>query len=286
MRYVIPLKVQNLNTSIQKNDYPAYDNEKTYKLGECVSVKEDNKNYKCAKENAVGLNPKDNPRIWISEPMNFYAMFDGFNSKITTDNKDISFNFIASDDGDTFSFFDLCAKQIIININGVEVSQNTFIVDVKSFYDYLFAKSKFIKQTDVKFKFFRGDKISITLIDFDNKASCKYFAYGKAQDLGLSLYDGNISIKSFSKITRDDFGNANLIKRDSFIIFDIPVIIDELELSNITQIFKEIDATPCVFIGDESNTHEVLRVFGVYQNFQAPINPRKIIYNLKIEGIQ
>lgn len=281
--------LKQINLSL--DDYAPYDNEHVYNIGDSVSVKEDGKNYKCAKDNTQGKIPKDNPFIWISEPLNALAMFDESNSKATKAKGEIIFSFKASDSIDTFAFFGLKAKNVTISIDEVggvrkDVSFLAFNSRISNFYEYLYNKSYFIRQKSIKLKAYKDDVITIKVQDFDNISEVKYFTYGQQQSLGVSLYDANVSIKSYSLKKVDEWGNTSLQKRGSYTTYTMPVLINELELTPIVDTLNDLDGQACVFIGDDnSNKHEALTVFGYFENFNAPIIKSSIKYTLKIDSI-
>lgn len=317
MRYVVPHEITEFSTNVSRQDYTEYSPTTTYNVGDTCTVLSEKKNYKCTKDGTTNKNPKDNPNLWISEPTNAYAMLVYTSSKKTENNNEINISFRVQNI-DFIALFGVEASKIDIKVT--DIRTNTIIFnktspmhydDLQNFGDYLFAPRELKDRLSTKFSndellnifanFSKNEikdrltatppiyfdvKVEISIKNPNSKAKCGYMCCGRGRELGLSLEDGaSTGLKSYTKKERDEWGNINLVKGAIFDVMDIPVLIDSKNLDLVKERFRKIDATPCVFIGDESNFYNSLTVFGFYKDLEMPIRKTKTKYNLRIESI-
>lgn len=292
MQYVVPNELELINTNVALNDYENYNNEKTYNTGDKVSLVSEKKNYFCAKDNTKGIAPQSNSQIWIDEAMNAYAMFDFSTNKQTQNQNLIEISIKSIGNSDFISLFNIEAKEIEITIKTADheilyqSTEQMFDESIEDFADYLYAGREPKDRVSFNPNISYGANINIKIKNPNTIAKCGYLAVGFQDDLGLSLYGGNIGFKSFTKKEKDEWGNTKIKKGNVYDTMEMPVLINTEKLDTIKQKLKKIDATPCVFIGDNSQEFDSLLIFGMYESFKAPINPKKLTYTLKVEAIQ
>lgn len=292
MQYIVPNELEIVNTNVPLNDYEAYEPTKTYNTGDKVTIASEKKNYFCAKDNTQNIAPQSNSEIWIDEAMNAYAMFDFNTSKQTQHQNLIEINIKSIGNADFIALFNIEASSVEITIKTADnemiyqSEENAFSEFIEDFADYLYAGREMKDRISFSPNISYGANINIKIKNQDATAKCGYLAVGFQNDLGVSLYGGNIGFKSFTKKEKDEWGNTKIKKGNIYDTMQIPVLISTDRLDIIKQKLKKIDATPCVFMGDNSQEFDSLLIFGMYESFTAPINPQKLTYTLKVEAIQ
>lgn len=317
MRYVVPHEITEFSTNVAKQDYTEYSPNTTYNVGDTCTILSENKNYKCTKDNTQNKNPKDNPTLWISEPTNANAMLVYTSSKKTINENEINISFRVKNI-DFIALFGVEASNIRVKVTDMRTNtiiynkdKNMFYDDLQNFGDYLFAPRELKEKLNTKFSkdellnifanfskteirdrltanppIYFDVRVEISIKNPNSQAKCGYMCCGRGRELGISLQNGaSTGLKSYTKKERDEWGNVNLIKGAIFDVMDIPVLIDSENLDLVKERFKKIDATPCVFIADESNAYTSLTIFGFYKDLEMPISKNKTNYTLRVESI-
>ena len=314
MRYVIPQTITLTSTTVSTTgDYTAYNASTTYNTGDKCSVVADKKNYICTANATVGKTPSLNPTIWISEPMNAYAMLDLTSAKKTVASGNMTFKF-NSINIDAIHLFGVTATSVTVSVK--DLTTNTVIfnettnmetADIDNFADYLFSEQELTdllsaRLTTIEMQnvinamsntqiltamtatppIYYNVEVTVTLVG--TTTALGYIIVGRQRELGVTLYGGTTGIKSYTTKERDDWGNMNLVAGNTYDTMDLPVSIDSAKVSVVKERLKKIDSVPCVFIGDE-NDNFPLTIFGTYFDLEMPITPTKSQYNLRIESI-
>lgn len=289
MRLIKNRELLNITTSLSKNDYPSYDSTKVYNAGDKVTIGE--KNWFCTKDKTKDKKPNEYENIlWISQPINAYAMFDAKADTKTkfTDTLTCSFDV---EHTDRICFFGLDAKEIDITVENISYGEKKQIKNLKadvlnSFADYLFAPFTYLSSCTFSFPLMYKGKITVNIKPKKGKTGyLTHMFVGKVEDLGLSLYGGKIGIKSFTKKVRNAWGDMKITKGNTYNIFDVPVMINNHSIDYVFDTLKEVEAQPCVFLADESEKIKNLKILGTYRDLEIPIVSSKSIYNLRIESI-
>lgn len=167
---------------------------------------------------------------------------------------------------------------------GVVSLDNTLMSD---WYDYFF------EEYDFKSYFTLTDippySTARIIIDLDSTSEVKvgHVVYGNYYNLGLTQYGAAFGIKDFSVKDTDDFGITTFTPRAFSKRADLQLWIENYNLTKVTKILSDLRATPSVWIGStETNTNEVLTVFGFYREFETTISyPSVSMCRLSIEGL-
>ncbi len=318
MKYVVPQEIEILDTNVPLNDYPEYNNSTTYNAGDKVTVADDKKNYYCTVDNTQNKIPKDNPNLWVSSPMNRYALLDGtFGTQTKNqDSIDISFN---AKNCDSICFFNLDANSISIKMT--DNTTNTIVYnedfslsydELSGFGDYLFNEKELrdrlvdkvsistleavinsMTEQQILDRFtanppiYYDTKVEISIKKQGGMAKCGFLCVGRQRDLGLSLWDGvKTGIQSFSRKERNpQWGTVELKKGEIADLMSLNCLLDTANVDVVRNRLKKIDGIPCVFLGDESNNINSLTIYGFFKDFIMPLNPTKTVYTLEIESL-
>lgn len=308
MKYVVPQTLSIETTNVPLGDYTEYSPSTTYNTDSKVTVLADKKNYICVADGTIGKTPKDNPLLWISEPMNAYALLDLTNAKATTQTGNMIFSYRAINI-DSISLFGVNASSVNITVENVPTSTVIFnqtfnmeSADIEDFGDYLFTEQELsdmlstrltltqmqavvdamtneqiITQFTANPPIYYDVRVTITLTG--TTTALAYLISGRQRELGVTLSDGTTGLKSFSKKERNQWGTMVAQKGNSFDAMDLPILIDSNKITIVKKRLKDIDAIPCVFISSDS-----FQVFGVYFDLEMPLTSQTSEYNLRLES--
>lgn len=290
MKILKPLHFNYLTCNISLQDHAEYSPTSTYSVGDTCTVLAEKKNYKCTKDEVLNKNPKDNPSLWVSEPLNAYAMLDMKNSKKTKFQNEISFSFEATNVDNIF-LLGLDAKSVEIVVKkGSDVVHNittTLTEEIKTLWQYFFSERKKIsKKAGLNVKSYGKLHISVKIKNPNEIAKCQYLIVGRQRDVGISLQDGaSIGIRGIVGNQRDEWGNLTLRKGGAFRSADIPVLIDNNKIDDVLYILEEAIDEPHLWIGDESQNIKSFTLLGKFFDLEVPISSSKSTYNLRLESI-
>ncbi|AGH31830.1 hypothetical protein SLPG_00036 [Salicola phage CGphi29] len=106
--------------------------------------------------------------------------------------------------------------------------------------------------------------------------------YGVSTDGGTATADTESKILDFSQKTRDDFGNLQLVPRRTIRLIDYAVFIDSDLVNSIQRIYRDLSATPALYIGREDMPETI--VYGVIDRFRVIITGISVTdYSLSVE---
>jgi len=258
--------------------------------------------------------------LWASSATNKNAMFSYKTSKQTIFPEVIN-RVITAVNIDTISFLNVDAKSIEITMTDIDTGEIIWTLDqslvkddIQDFADYLFSEQEltdsltaFVSKSTLDAVI--GSMTEQQILDrftanppiyynasFDIKiknegsdAKCGAMIIGRKRNLGLSLVEGaSLGILSYSQKTRDSYwGTVDYTKGSVFRTMSIPVLLEDSKDTTDTIINRIIaaDASPCLFIGDESGNFSSATIFGFFRDFSIPINPLSAIYTLEIESL-
>lgn len=317
MKYVIPQTIDFISTNVAE-DVLAEWVSASYNNGDEVKVSADKKKYKFAGVDGTTstLSPSADSKLWVSAPLEPFAMIDDSVSSQTSNAESISVSFNATNI-DTISLFNVQANtiQIILTDNrtSTEIFNTTTSMiyeDINSFGDYLYSEQELkdaltnsvstvtldaviaaMSEQQILDSFtanppiYYDVKVDIIITKTGGIAKCGYLVVGRKRDLGVSLYGGSVSLNSTSSRERNIWGEIELSKGIGYNTMDIPVLIDNAQVDVIENRLSKILDIPCVFIGDESERVNSLTIYGYYFDFEAPINLMKTTYTLRVESI-
>ncbi len=288
MNIIIGQKVDNFSINLPRADYELYSSSKTYNQGDKVT--KGDKNYICTANNVSNKDPEFyDGSLWVGSPTNATALWEAKANVTTKFNQKLVFEFDTAH-VDKICFFDLVADNVKVEISSVSwgnrvIEDNLRIDILNSFSDYLYAQFSYKSVCEYSFAMLYAGHVKVTINPKNLSGHLGYVLVGKEEYLGLSLYGGSIGIKSFTKKERNLWGDMTIKKGNIYGVMNIPIFIHEHEIDAVFDTLKKVDATPCVFSGDQSGQKENLRVLGVYRDLEMPILKHSCTYNLRIESI-
>lgn len=113
---------------------------------------------------------------------------------------------------------------------------------------------------------------------------CGRAIFGPDFEVGGMMYGTSFTALSSSKVTVDEFGKSELLKRRTRARVDYDIVIEGGRLSDIHRALREIDATPTLFIGYEEEEASI--VFGFTREFDLNKRSPNVGYlTLQVEEI-
>ena len=299
-RTVLPSNVSATNLL---NTNSIWSNVTAYTVGQLVDVTNDFYTYQCIQAN-TNQNPYNgttvNSAYWRRYSFNNkFAAFDqqvstGSVSQNTFITNTVTFTIDMTEGFDTVAFFGLKGKSIQVTVTGSSVSYSkTILLDdvlITDWYEYFFSEN--IENSEAIFNdipFVLGQStINITIWSRDNQtAEVGTIVVGTQYFLGHTPYGTSVGIIDYSKKETDEFGNTSFVKRAFSKRVSSPIEVIAGNVAKTQRILSDLRATPCVWIGDESDTYRTaLTVYGFYRDFSISIQyPSYSICELEIEGL-
>lgn len=135
-----------------------------------------------------------------------------------------------------------------------------------------------------------GATVYITIQPTDGVARCGGVVLGGTEDLGVIVDEPVSDVVNFSKVTRDEFGNATLTKRRNVPVLQHRVHAPAARLDRLRQLRDDLDAVPALWSGvdarQESPFFDTLLVLGVVKKWSISMtSPLTVMSDLQLEEI-
>lgn len=131
--------------------------------------------------------------------------------------------------------------------------------------------------------------ITVTLTRATGSVTCGGLVIGQNVYLGTTLVSSKFEAENFSKIDRDEFGNATLLPRRSVPKIAVPVWSDEANIPKLMLVKNALNAVPALWFGIDDHTSgffPALLILGVYKSFAIDMeNPVGCLLTLELEEI-
>lgn len=116
------------------------------------------------------------------------------------------------------------------------------------------------------------------------KPAVSEIVVGTKYTLGKTMYGMNLSIQDFSRVERDDFGNAFVNKRSFAKRMSVPVRIDTATTDSVFFTMSDVRATPVVWVADMGFRASI--IFGFYTEFSIALQDfNDTLVNLEVLGL-
>lgn len=271
-------------------DYSAWNSGTTYALGDrCISTTT-HKIYESAAASNTNHDPTDiNNRVgtttwWIEvSPTNRWKMFDGQSSSQTTVASPLTVVLRPGFIGSLYAG-NLIGDQAVITVKdspgGTTVFSETIQLENSfppDYYEYFF--SPFSQQPDLLIDDippYYTCEVTFTLTATTGNVSCGMFQVGDLRPIGLSLYGATSEPKTYSYVQIDDFGNNQIIRRNSARDMSVTAIVDLDYANTALDIITSVLDVPSVWTASPVAEYSGLRVFG--------LGSAKHVYDLPVTG--
>lgn len=241
--------------------------------------------------------PESTPTRWLDVgPTNRYAMFDLERNSATTVSSPLTVVITPGQRVNSIALIGLVAQSVTITMDASSSTVYTYTADLTtrntlSWYDYFYGTFG-TNPTVVRFDLppFTGGAITVTLTAASGSVKCAALVLGTAVDLGRVQANPRSDALNFSRIERDDFGNATLIPRRSVPKTTQVLISDKFRVERLSEVRKQLNATPAVWSGLDDATSdgyfEALLVLGIYKAFSIDMSyPEHAVITIELEEI-
>lgn len=132
-----------------------------------------------------------------------------------------------------------------------------------------------------------GAATSVLTIESDDTATCGEIVVGLITTLGETMASPELRIKSYSRITVDDFGNRTIVSRAYSKQRSFRVLVENYAVGAVEKTLAALRDTPVVWInGEDTNLAAALLVYGFFGDFRLVIPyPTASEMTLSIEGL-
>lgn len=114
-------------------------------------------------------------------------------------------------------------------------------------------------------------------------------AFGTPVEVGDSQYGATSDVLDFSRIERDAFGNATLVKRKNVPTLNVQVMAKKANVPAIRRLRDQYAATPLVFLAlkDSSDDYfDALSMIGIFKRMPIAVEyPNDVLINIEAEGL-
>lgn len=199
---------------------------------------------------------------------------------------------------DSIAFVALDATSIQISItretDATVVYSKTVAISQRSVFnwtDYFFAPFRPIKAYVLDDLPMYGDAvISITITSTRAAVKCGAVVLGRSVEIGKVLTGARSGALNFSKVDRDDFGNAALRPRRSVPKVNARLIAEKDKANVVLDLREQLNAVPAVWVGLDTLPghayYESVLILGIYKQMEVDMQYANHMYiDLELEEI-
>lgn len=240
--------------------------------------------------------PEVDPINWVDVgPTNRWAMFDTLRNTATQVASPLTVSITPGKRINAAAFMGLSADAVTVTLTVASVdvythTQSLILRRTTTWSEYFFGE--FSRQPSlVLFDLppFSGAVLGITLTGAGN-VGLGALVIGTYVNVGQVEYNPEVDSLNFSKVTRDDFGNAALVPRRAVPKTNQTLLVDKTSVNKILALRDRLDAVPAVYSGlddrDEDGYFEALLILGIWKRWSINLAyPNHAKSTLELEEI-
>lgn len=298
MKIIRPMAITDaalVSSNIPENDYPAYNPATSYPLAARVIVVGVGVHlvYESLQAGNVDHAPAASPEHWVKVgATNRWRMFD---ASITTqaENEDsISVSIKATGIANGIALLNIDCGIIRIVATDVEFgvvydktmnpAMTSGISDIYSYFREPVTRVTELALTDLPA--YSNMRIDVTLSSPGNPVRCGGIVLGQVREIGGLQYGAKISIADYSRKTRDQWGNFDVVEGAFSNKATWSVWIESTDVDLVKRLLSQYRATPIVYVGADAYGSTI--IYGYYKDFSIDIAyPTISICSLELEGL-
>lgn len=303
MKVVPPIEITDaklIENNVPASDFDAYSATKTYKVGESVTIK--NNNWESLIDNNVAKNPetdKSNPPAWLNKgPTNRWRMFNkrvGNTWTLGTFTENPEVIDVKIRPGGRINSFGLVgvrasSVRVVMTVPGTTepVYDKTFVMSSKaggSWYQYYFGE--FVTKDNVaQFDLppFNNSDIRFVVSAPGGTARAGMLVLGMSKDIGWARFGSGVNVESYSSIKEDDFGGVTITPRGKRRVVDYDIGMYANKVSSALRVLEPLSDTAALYIGAVSADWSI--TIGRFDRL-ALINPNVALaeYSLEVRSL-
>lgn len=296
--FVVPTLVNDenlVNINVPEDEHALYSSTATYSIGDRVVVAAGyHKIYESVANTNLDKFPPTHPDFWVEVgPTNAWSAFDESGGTKLSSPTEITFS-VTGDRFNSLAFLGIQAASVRVVaeslVDGVYYDQ-TFVIEdqgvVLNWYQYFY--SQIILKTELlvtDIPPIGGSTYTITITPPGvSNAELETFVMGMREEFGLTQYGASAGIVDYSKKEVDQFGRAQLVRRNYSKRMDVNLWLDKAETDFFYRRLVELRARPALWIAARGQ-YETLTIYGFYRDFNIDIAyPSVNFCSLQVEGL-
>ena len=280
-----------ISSSAPETDHSTYAAGTSYALNaRCIYA---HQVWECVQSPSLGKTPGSDPLWWARiSPTNRWAMFD---SEISSQTSVASPLTVVLKPGtvNSLALFGLGGTTLAVTVRnglaGEVVYSRTLTLDgtiIADWYQYHFEPS--VQRADVVLTDLPpyGDAhITITLSG-GGSVQCGIVLVGTVYVLGDTQYGATASIIDYSRKDTSALGITTFVQRKYSKRLSAELMLPNVQLNKVQRVLADLRATPCAWIGTDTDGFDPLTVYGFYRDFSITVAyPNQSLCSLEIEGL-
>jgi len=295
----IDITVDNMTSNVPAMDFDDYSPTKAYKVGDSVTI--NNNNWEAVGDN-TGKNPetdKSNPAVWINKgPTNRWRMFkkrigNTWTLGTFTSNPElIDVTISPSARVNSFGLVGVRASSVRVVMrvpgNSDPVYDKTFKMSTKSggsWYRYYFGAFS-TKDNVAQFDLPPFNNATIQFIVSAPGATARVgmMVIGMSRDIGWARFGSGVGVESYSTIKEDDFGGVTITPKGKRRVVDFDIGMYANKISSVLRVLEPLSDTAALYIGAVSADWSI--TIGRFDKL-ALINPNVALaeYSLEVRSL-
>lgn len=271
---------------------PAWSSATNYALDAVVSY--NYRLYRSLVANNLNKVPSTSIIEWVDiGPTNIYAMFDSEINTATTKTSPLTVT-IAPGIVNSLGLFGLIGESVTITMTngagGATVYNKTISLNgtvIADWYQYFYEPTLQLSElvvTDIPP--YANGRITISITSATSSVAVGILSVGTVYDLGATQFNPEVGIIDYSKKETDANGKTSFVKKAFSKRMQATMMLDNGQLNKVSAILNDLRATPCIWIGSDDPTYNVLLIYGFYRDFSITIPyAAKSLCSLEVEGL-
>lgn len=280
--------------------YSDYSAGTTYALGDRVIVvgSDSHHAYESLQAGNVGHTPASSPTYWADlGPTNRWAMFDLLRNTQTDVPSPLTVVISPGQRINSIGLVGLQATSATLTVTSVTgggtvytATQNLNLRETLGWYDYFFLPFDYQESMVLwDLPAYSDAQIALTLTNTRGNVKCGGVVLGTFEYLGEAQYGADADTLNFSSVTRDDYGNSQLVPRRNVPKTAQTLLVEKSRVNRLRKIRDELNAAPALWSGLDDDTDgyfEALFILGYYRRFSISAqHPTHAIVTLELEEI-
>lgn len=266
-----------ISSSIPENDKPAWDVEGEYAVGDQVTYMR--QCYESVQAPNVGNIPTSDPLHWaLIGASNRWRMFDALGEVKSVAPSPLVVKLIPGTRIDSIALRGLRATSVNIEIREGDGGPLIYEIDkplgrtgIASWSQYFFEPFSLLDAaTFTQIPSLRQACITITITG-DASVAIGDLVIGRASSIGRAEYGAQAGIVSYGRKDRTATGGSRLIRGRFARRNSLHTLVESKDKDRVFKTLADLRETPCLFQGTTALGHELLTLFGTYEDFSVDI---------------
>jgi len=228
-------------------------------------------------------------------PTNRWAMFDLLRNTGTTQASPLTVVIAPGERIDSLALVGLIADSVTITVTVAAVPVYTATIDLSTrealnWYDHFFQPFSYATSV-AKFDLppYVSGVITVAITRASGAVSCGGLVTGLNTYLGTTIHNADADALNFSRVTRDEYGNSELVPRRTVPKVNMAIVCGKANVNKARAIQARGNAAPMLWSGiddQDSGYFEAVLMLGVYKAFRISMDrPKTATISLELEEV-